>query len=231
MPRSTDGRPLTIGTVLARLQDEFPDITISKIRFLEAEGLLDPARSPAGYRHYAPEDIERLEYILRCQRDQFWPLKVIKESLDALDRGLTPGPAQDPRPRAPRPTEDPDARLDPPARPMRPMRLTRSDLLAGSGADADFVDALVAAGLVKAGAGGHFDENDLRVVHAAQGLAAFGLESRHLRMFRTAADREVGLIDQAVTGRPSRTAGADRLEMARLCLQLHAALLKGGLGT
>ena len=98
---------MTIGAVLAALKPDFPDVSISKLRFLEAEGLVTPARTGSGsYRSYTTEDLDRLRYVLTAQRDHFWPLKVIREALDALDRGLTPdsdsGPGQG-RPRAPRP--------------------------------------------------------------------------------------------------------------------------------
>ena len=102
------GRRLTVGAVVRALSQEFPDVTISKVRFLEAEGLVSPARTASGYRQFAPEDVERLRYVLRAQRDQFWPLRVIKDNLEAIDRGLTPGDAADGRPSAPPPVADPD---------------------------------------------------------------------------------------------------------------------------
>ncbi|MDX6314209.1 MAG: hypothetical protein QOF44_3673, partial [Streptomyces sp.] len=87
---STDGRLLSIGAVLSQLRDEFPEVTISKIRFLEAEGLVEPQRTPSGYRKFAVRDVERLGHVLRMQRDHYLPLKVIREHLDALDRGEPP---------------------------------------------------------------------------------------------------------------------------------------------
>ena len=83
---------LSIGEVLGKLRSEFPDITISKIRFLESEGLIEPQRTPSGYRKFTGGDLERLRYVLEAQRDQYLPLRVIKENLDALDRGLQPSP-------------------------------------------------------------------------------------------------------------------------------------------
>ena len=228
MPRSRSARPLTIGAVLTQLREEFPEVSISKIRFLEDEGLVEPRRSPSGYRHYDPADVERLRYVLRSQRDHYWPLRVIKESLDAIDRGLAPAPGTGPRPQVPTPTVDPDLPAAEPARGKR-LRLTRADLAAAAEDDPALVDALEAAGLVAADPNGHFDENDLRALHAVLGLARFGIEPRHLRPFRTVADREAGLVQQAVSGRPPRSATSDRAEVVRLCLQLHAALLKGAL--
>ena len=101
---------MTIGAVLAALQQDFPDVTISKIRFLEAEGLVTPARTGSGYRTYAVQDLDRLRYILTAQRDHFWPLKVIAAALDAMDRGLTPERAESgmPRPSVPTPVADPE---------------------------------------------------------------------------------------------------------------------------
>ena len=93
--RSARRRGRSIGTVLAELQPDFPELTISKIRFLEAEGLITPERTPSGYRVYSAADVERLSYILSAQRDRFWPLKVIREALDALDRGLVPAEGDD----------------------------------------------------------------------------------------------------------------------------------------
>ena len=81
-------RTMSIGQVLAALRDDFPDVTISKIRFLEAEGLVEPQRAPSGYRRFTADDVERLRYVLGAQRDHYLPLKVIREHLDALDRGL-----------------------------------------------------------------------------------------------------------------------------------------------
>lgn len=231
MAGSQTGRPLTIGAVLAALREDFPDLTISKIRFLESEGLVEPQRSPSGYRHYRPEDVARLRYVLSSQRDHFWPLKVIRESLDALDRGLTPAPEAQGRPQAPQPTVDPDLAETDFQPGDRTLRLTRAELLSSAQATPELVDTLIAAGLIGGDGRDAFDENDLRVVHAASGLARFGIEPRHLRPFRTVADREVGLVDQATRGRPAAHRDEERREVARLCLQLHAALLKAGLTT
>ncbi|KGN33358.1 MerR family transcripitonal regulator [Knoellia sinensis KCTC 19936] len=232
MPPSRPERPLTIGKVLDALREEFPEVSISKIRFLEAEGLVAPARTPAGYRTYAVGDVERLRYILRAQRDRFWPLKVIRESLDALDRGLTPGSDVDGRPRPPEPTGDPDvpdASALRPERPERAVRLTRAELAAATGLDPDVISALQGFGLLRPDDSGHFSTADLQAADAAAGLTAYGIEARHLRPFRTAADREVGLVEQAVSTRRAVSRTQEQAEVARLCLQLHAALVKGGL--
>src|SRR5665811_358221 len=108
-PSSTPRR-MTIGAVLTELVQDFPDVTISKIRFLEAEGLITPERTSSGYRTFSPDDLERLRYILTAQRDRFWPLRVIAEALDKLDRGLEPvlGDMSPSRPQVPVLATDPD---------------------------------------------------------------------------------------------------------------------------
>ncbi|GGB66050.1 MerR family transcripitonal regulator [Knoellia flava TL1] len=229
MPPSRAERPLTIGKVLDALREEFPQISISKIRFLESEGLVEPARTPAGYRTYAVSDVERLRYVLRAQRDRFWPLKVIRESLDAIDRGLEPAPEADARPRPPEPTSDPDVPDVGELRRTQEVRLTRDELAKATGLDTEVVTSLEGFGILRPDADGHYSATDLQATHAAAGLAAYGIEARHLRPFRTAADREVGLVEQAMSTRRADGRAADEAQVARLCLQLHAALVKGGL--
>ena len=234
MSTSKAGGRLRIGAVLERLREEFPDVSISKIRFLEGQGLVEPERTASGYRTFSEADVERLRYVLTAQRDRFWPLKVIRDNLDALDRGLTPpDPGDGTRPQPPAPAADPDV---PSARDLRAatrpgVRLTRAELAAASGLEAEALEALLDAGLLHPDADGHHDEADLQVAHAAAGLTAYGIEPRHLRAFRTAADREVGLVERAlvVSRRPDDMSGEHAAQVAHLCLMLHAALLKGGL--
>lgn len=226
---------MTIGAVLEALKPEFPDISISKIRFLEAEGLVTPERTPSGYRHFSDEDLERLRYILTAQRDRFWPLKVIRESLDALDRGLTPAGegAEAVRPQPPKPRPDEDVPTAAELTRTTTLRLTRDELAASAGLDAATMDALDTFGLLRTDADGHYGEAALGIAHAAAGLAAYGIEPRHLRPFRTAADREIGLVQQVAApmrGRPGQAAKEDPTpEVLRLCIALHTALVKDGL--
>lgn len=226
---------MTIGAVLEALKPEFPDISISKIRFLEAEGLVTPERTPSGYRHFSEEDVERLRYILTAQRDRFWPLKVIRESLDALDRGLTPAGegAEAVRPQPPKPRPDEDVPSAAELARTTTLRLTREELAASAGLDAATMDALDTFGLLRTDADGHYGEAALGIAHAAAGLAAYGIEPRHLRPFRTAADREIGLVQQVAAplrGRPGQAAKEDPTpEVLRLCIALHTALVKDGL--
>ena len=229
----------SIGSVLAQLRAEFPDVTISKIRFLESEGLVRPERTAAGYRQFAPADVERLRYVLAAQRDHYLPLKVIKEQLDALDRGA--GPTRDAapadRPRAPRPlvgVDVPGGEED--DVPREQVRLTREDVLAQAGVASAVLAELEDHGLVRTGAAGFYDPDAVLVARTAAALTGFGLEPRHLRAFRASADREVGLLAQIVTPMsrqrdPDARARADEAvrELAMLSVRLHALLVKTGL--
>jgi DNA-binding transcriptional MerR regulator len=231
---------LTIGDVLAHLKAEFPDLTISKIRFLETEGLVRPQRTPSGYRKFAPGDVARLRYVLAQQRDHYLPLRVIKEQLDAIDRGLVPPGTS---PDSPRPTHLQVAAIDgnaPTAEHFRAapaaMRLSKEELLNAAGLRAEQLAELEQFGLVARKPGGHYDDDALAVAKIAAELGRYGLEGRHLRAFRTAADREVGLFSQVV-GPIGRQRGSEAKaraeetvrELAALSVRLHAALVQIGL--
>jgi DNA-binding transcriptional MerR regulator len=219
---SVEGRG--IGAVLQLLQAEFADVTISKIRFLEAEGLVTPARTASGYRKFSAADVERLRYVLTAQRDQYLPLKVIKEHLGAIDRGL--------RPAAGGPPVAPSSLPQTPGQPAAEdfgadgieLRLTRAELRAAADISAELLDQLESHGLVVA-RGNHYDGEAIVVARVAAEFAPYGIEPRHLRLFRTAADREVGLIEQ-VTG-PRRTEQTE--ELAALAVRLHTALVRSRL--
>jgi DNA-binding transcriptional MerR regulator len=233
----------TIGAVLAALTPDFPDLTISKIRFLEAEGLLTPHRTGSGYRTYTDADIDRLRYVLTAQRDRFWPLKVIRDALDALDRGLAPTEPtaeEGGHPRVPDGSTDPDAPTVAQLTAAPTLRLTSRELRDAAGLDRPTFDALENFGLVRPDASGHFDEDALAVARTAAALAAYGVEPRHLRPFRTAADREIGLVQQLVrpprprgrTARPGEASAEPEdptPEVLRLCVTLHTALVRAGL--
>lgn len=219
---------LTISAVLDTLREEFPDLTVSKVRFLDAQGLVSPKRSDSGYRRYDEQDVERLRFVLRAQRDRFWPLKVIREALDAYDRGLAPQDADfiSAVPSVPKPTADPDV---PSVASLadggdETLSLTRDELVRGADADDALLAELETFGLVRAGADGHYDADALNVATAAAALAEFGVQGRHLRPFRLAADREIGLVEQV----PLRDE-AQRAVIAQRCLALHVALVKAGL--
>lgn len=214
---------------MALLTDEFPDITVSKIRYLEAEGLLDPQRTPAGYRLYSGADVERLRYILTAQRDRFWPLKVIREALEAIDRGLTPLEEDSGRPRPPAPPRDRSVPTTASLAAVDSVRLTLLELSESTGASVETIRELAGFGLLHPDELGHFTGTDAQVTQAAAGLAAYGIEARHLRSFRAAADREVGLVEQALITTPGHERPRRGAELARHCLQLHAALVRSGL--
>jgi DNA-binding transcriptional MerR regulator len=209
---------LGIGEVLALLRSEFPDVSISKIRFLESEGLIEPARSPSRYRKFDAADVERLRYILTAQRDEYLPLRVIKERLlpPAGDRRAPGGGAKG--------AGDPGA-----------TSLSRRELLASAGIDDAQLAELETFGLVRR-AGRVYGRDALQVASAAAALSRYGVEARHLRVVRAAVEREISLIEQVVAptlhqrnpeaiGRAARTAR----EIAALTLRLHRALVESAL--
>nr|WP_279672314.1 MerR family transcriptional regulator [Flexivirga meconopsidis] len=218
---------MTIGAVLARLHEEFPDLTLSKVRFLDAQGLVSPERTPSGYRRYDERDVDRLRFVLTCQREKFWPLKVIREALDAYDRGLRPAAEPDGRPTAPAPAADPalDGVRAFETEPASEVRITPEELLRATGLHRDSLQDLESFGLLRAGPDGHFGGLDLQVAHAAASLLSYGVEARHLRPFRLAAEREVALVEGLSAG-PN---GSDREELVRQCLALHLALVRADL--
>jgi len=224
-------RRLTIGKVLAGLSEEFPDVTTSKIRFLEAEGLVRPHRTASGYRTYSEDDVARLRYILAAQRDRYWPLKVIREALDALDRGLSePTDQPDGRPRPPAPPVDPEVPDASELVARREVVLTGPELREATGIDRDMMHALETYGLLRSDERGHFGQDSLAIAAAARALASHGLEARHLRPFRTAADREIGLVDQVLATRRGSGSREERAaEIASACIALHVALVRDGL--
>jgi DNA-binding transcriptional MerR regulator len=228
-----------IGEVLADLRAEFPDedIKAPKLRFLEAEGLIKPERTPSGYRKYSTADMERLRYIITMQRDHYLPLRVIKEHLEAIDRGLQPATGNGRV--APRVVLGGDGTPGPEAYRGEPadVRISRKELVKTAEISEELLDQLEAFGLVRMRPGArHYDSDAVAVAQAAGELAAFGLEPRHLRAFRTAADREVGLVEQVVSPiRRSREDGAEgraaqaMAEIAALSVRLHATLVRAGL--
>jgi DNA-binding transcriptional MerR regulator len=221
---------MSIGAVLAALRAEFPDVTISKIRFLESEGLVRPGRTPSGYRQFASADVDRLRFVLRAQRDQYLPLKVIKEQLEAADQAEGAGPCTLVALRA-EGMPDPRAFVE-----HAEPRLTRESLLAAAGLDTATLAELEQFGLIKPGAAGFYDVTDAEVARVVKAMADFGIEPRHLRAFRASADREVGLLEQIVTPmyrhrNPELRGRADEAlrELAALSVALHTLLVKSGL--
>jgi DNA-binding transcriptional MerR regulator len=291
---------LSIGEVLSLLQDDFPDVTISKIRFLESQGLLDPERTPSGYRKFYEGDIARLRWILRHQRDHFLPLKVMKDRLEEAARTGLEVPPDEPAsaappappslfeesapeqaaeivaaaPPAPEPASDRhatevaalieapiDAPARPPARASRPaptipalpvrppmnpldagptgVSFTLSELAEASGLSQRDLGELTRYGLLVgySVAGDTFYDGDaLIVARTAAGFVRFGIEARHLRMYKVAAEREAGFMEQVVMpllkqrNPTARQQAAENLgELASLGEQLRSALLRNAL--
>ena len=209
-------RPLTIGAVCRHLKPDFPDISISKIRYLEDQGLLNPRRTQGGYRLFTEDDLDRLETILRLQRDEFLPLRVIRQELSSPAR---PRDRKKPTRGGLRAPED---------------ELDLATLCARSGAAREFVRELEEFGLLapRIEDGTRlYPERDVDVVAACQRLARYGVEPRNLRSFRTGADREAGLLEQIVAPAlrspkaERRSAGLEDLEaLASLSQELSQLL-------
>ncbi|MFJ3906850.1 MerR family transcriptional regulator [Streptomyces sp. NPDC090025] len=230
-------RLVSIGTVLSQLRDEFPEVTISKIRFLEAEGLVEPRRTASGYRKFSAQDVERLASILRMQRDHYLPLKVIREHLDALARGeqvRLPAPAGPQRDLLEGALDGPwDGDQDRPTA----ARLGRAELLAAAEVSEAELAEWESYGLIAATEGGGYDAEAVTVAKLVADLGRFGLEPRHLRAVKAAADREAGLVEQVVAPlrrhrNPQTRAHAEATakELAALSVRLHAALVQTSLG-
>jgi DNA-binding transcriptional MerR regulator len=249
---------ISIGEVLAQLREDFPDVTISKLRFLEAEGLVEPQRTPAGYRKYSGADVQRLRYVLAAQRDRFLPLRVIRDQLAAIDRGETDLSFGDGARPADAPSTGSQAELPfgpalggmPPAvgsvapdggrpvdgAPGTRTRFSRVEVLQRSGLTDDMLAELEATGLLGTRTAGWYDGDALVVAEVAGAFAVYGLAPRHLRAYRAGADREVGMFAQLLAPLQRSSTPAVRAraaeavqELTMLSQQLHAALVRIGL--
>jgi DNA-binding transcriptional MerR regulator len=252
---------LGISEVLAQLRADFPDVSVSKIRFLETEGLLTPARSPSGYRRFSAADVDRLRYILAAQRDHYLPLRVIKERLTRLESPSATSPANA-KPQGGRGLQLPAAgpmtgstvTASPVTTNTMPAStvsantvsantvsantgrlLSRSELVEAAGLTEALLTELEAFGLLRR-AGRHYGPDALVVASTAVTLTAYGVEARHLRAVRAAAERETTMIESLVApiqrqrgpgarDLAARTAG----ELADLVMRLHGALVEGAL--
>jgi DNA-binding transcriptional MerR regulator len=230
---------LNIGQVLDRLRPEFPGISLPKLRYLEAEGIVVPERTSTNYRKYSDADVERLRYALTLQRDRFWPLKRIKEHLEKLHESSESWelPAYDPLEppvtlaRAGLPRSD-AFRADPST-----LRFSRREFLAEADVSEDFLAQLEQYGLITPRPGSSpYDVDALAIARTVSELGGYGIEPRHLRSFKTAADREVGLVEQVVSpiGRSREDGAQGRAEeamaqIAALSVKLHATMVKVGL--
>lgn len=213
-----------ISAVLKELGAEHPGITASKLRFLEDKGLVHPARTASGYRKFSRADVDRLRRILDLQRDRYLPLKVIRDRLDA-DEDARDDDAR-------RSTES----VDPVTAPLPVVGVPRTyslrELAGRTGAGIPLVRELVSYGLIRE-QNGVFDDHALAITRAALALTAHGLEPRHLRPFKAAADRELGLVERAVAPLTSRRDAASRAraveraqEISGLCLTIHTSLVR-----
>jgi DNA-binding transcriptional MerR regulator len=265
---------LSIGEVLSLLREEFPDVTISKIRFLESQGLLDPERTPSGYRKFYDEDVERLRWILRQQRENFLPLKVIKGRLvDQPDSApapevpvpvpvavevlpVTPAarPASVTSPASPTgattlaaaaaaasaATQSPSAAARPTLTGPSGGNYTLDELAAATGLSEQAIVELSGFGLIGSrdvGGTVYYDEDAATIAALAAGFARHGVEARHLRMYKNAAERESALFEQIVMplvkqrNPQARQQAATALEdLGRMSSELRRALLRQALG-
>lgn len=222
----------SIGQVLAILKPDFEDVSISKIRFLESEGLISPERAPSGYRRYAESDIERLRYILHVQKNHYLPLKVIREHLEMMDRGQEPPPLGAAGPASDIVEEAPAALAAAARPPRRAIRITRRELLELSGLSEPALSELEKHQLVAPRRGTiYYGRDALTVAVVSRKLAAFGMDARHLRVVKQAAEREVGLIEQAVAPHLRRNPASRTLpaEVMQLVLHAHAAIMRSQL--
>jgi DNA-binding transcriptional MerR regulator len=219
---------MSIGEVLVTVKTEFPDVTISKIRFLEGEGLIDPERTPSGYRKFRQDDVDRLRAILRMQRDEYLPLKVIRERLVGMDE----------EPAAKR-RRDPDTSDDDVGAPATDLHMSADEMAAATGVDRSRIKELESYGILCShGMNGdrYYDGDDFVVLSIARDFFKFGIEPRHLSMYRHFAEREATFFEQIVMptlrqrNPDARKAAADNLaNLASLSKKLKQALLRSNL--
>jgi DNA-binding transcriptional MerR regulator len=232
----TDAAPdlqrLGIGKVLEELHGEFPELSISKIRYLESQGLLEPERTPSGYRKFTFADIERLRFILR-QQEQFWPLSHIRQVLDDMDRGRVPDTAMGRTSRVPHLSLAADGlpSADTFLESRSQLRLSREELLESSGLDAGTLDAVEEFGLIqRRPTQTYYDGDDLQVAALVADFAELGLEPRHLRHFGSQADREASLVEQIISPRSrsldQEAAASAAAALAALSVRLHTVLVR-----
>lgn len=260
----------SIGWVVKELTAEFPDLSISKIRYLEAEGLVKPERAPSGYRKYSQSDVQRLHYILSMQKSHYLPLKVIREHLDQMDRGLAPPAVDTPAPTVPgaslASTEaDPSSPRTPAGlgseaqggadavssagvprgrmddaghqrgpvrnRRRRPVRLSRAELIDKSGVSESVLAELERLTVIVPRRGTHYyDQDAFAVAVAAKQLAGYGVDPRHLRQIKIAADKEVSLIHRATAAHGRTGASRQAVEdLTRLINVTHLAMVRSGI--
>jgi DNA-binding transcriptional MerR regulator len=225
----------SIGEVLVNVKTEFPDITISKIRFLESEGLITPERTPSGYRKFYPEDVERLRSILRLQRDEYLPLKVIKERLLKAENGDT-----DELPTLEQAVggAEPDGTEDLAEAPTG-LQMSLEEMAAATGVDRDRIKELEGFGIVcihGPEGGRYYDGDDYVTLTIVKDFLRFGIEPRHLTMYKHFADRESAFFEALVAptlrqkNPDARRAAAQTLgELTATSRKFKQALLRNSL--
>ncbi|HEV3474128.1 MAG TPA: MerR family transcriptional regulator [Actinomycetota bacterium] len=222
----------SIGEVLVALKPEFPDVSISKIRFLETEGLIDPERTASGYRKFYDADVQRLRTILKLQRDEYLPLRVIKQRLDGQ---AGPGETEGSAAPGPAPAEPDEERVE-----RTPnVRMNADEIAAAAGVDREVVEDLTSFGVLRPetiGGVGSYNGEDLQVLRMVSEFVKYGVEARHLRMYRHFADREAAFFEQIILPmlrqrNPDARKMADEAlaELTRSSRKLKDALLKGTL--
>lgn len=221
-------RTRSIGEVINLLKPDFPDLTVSKLRFLETQGLVQPGRSSSGYRIFTDDDVRRVEYVLQEQRDHYLPLKVIKSKLAAWEVG-------EESPVAPETGPPPETYFA-----SSGVSLTASELIRSSGLSAGHVDALVEVGILEPSelpdGTEVFRDSDLSIARAAHRLLVHGLEPRHLRGIRLAADRQTDLLGQLVAPllrhrnpENRRRSGEILADCSQATAQLQESMVRGRL--
>lgn len=203
--RSASAGLLSIGQVLARLTPEFPDLTSSKLRFLEVQGIVTPSRTESGYRKFSQADIDRLRLGLTLQRDHYLPLSVIREQLDEAEangaaRGLVPPPSITPTPR----------------------RYRREELLSAAGAGPQLLNDAISTGVIAAQE--TYPEATVVLLRGLVALDRHGIEPRHLRSLRQGAERDVALIESAMSALLRRTDAASRAKASEMAPELAAKI-------
>ena len=227
-PEPKSEKTMSIGEVLKLLTPDFPDITLSKIRYLESEGLVFPQRTSSGYRKYVNADVERLHYVLTTQKKTYMPLKQIKKQLDAMDScSVIPI------------TKAATAQtIISPEEFRKPAitRLSDVEIAEKAGVELQFVIDLANVGIIGPDQSGFFTADDIQVVSTANALSEFGIDARHLKSVKNAASRQAGLISQVVTplAKSNKDVAREQAEemsrqMSALVVSLHAILVKNEL--
>ncbi|WP_150951511.1 MerR family transcriptional regulator [Microbacterium testaceum] len=203
--RQTAAGLLSIGQVLARLTPDFPALTSSKLRFLEVQGIVSPTRTESGYRKFSPADLERLRLALTLQRDHYLPLVVIRDYLADLDAGRNPAP----------PTSIPSMT-------SAPRRYRREELLTAAGARPQLLNDAVSTGVIAAA--DTYSEQTVTLLRALVALDRHGIEPRHIRSLRQSAEREVSLVESALSALLRRPDAPSRARASELAPELAARL-------